>query len=192
MTAEDRGYTRQARNCSSNFSYRVIRTVPSWGNLALGVGNALTNGGIDSAMGLEPYADGPAPVSLGFPSSTSQPPATGRYGRVGGHHPHNQAAFKGHPQYKPGSAFAISQQELQARGYNHQAMTNCQRTAYKNFVGPVDNLRAHTRIAVAALEAGGVPNSLARSWAAESLRSLRAMGVRSSGPMGPTHIPWSR
>ena len=116
----------------------------------------------------------------------------GPYWKEGGHHPHNQAAFKNQPRYSGGKAFSVNQKTMEQMGYDHQAMTNFQRAAYKNFKGPVDSLPAHTSIAVGALEAGGVPTALARNWVARSLMSLRRMGITSSGPNGPTNVPWRK
>jgi hypothetical protein len=68
-------------------------------------------------------------------------------------------------------------------------MTRYQRVAFKELAssGGVNNMSAHTRIAVEALQAGGASREMARSLTAQSLNALRNVGVRT-----PSNIPWYR
>lgn len=116
-------------------------------------------------------------------------PQTGRYGATGGHHVHAKAAFKDHVNYSNRDGFAISQQYMNDLGFDHDAMTRYQRSAFRELhaSGRGNTMREHTRIAVEALEAGGASRAQARELVAESLNMLRANGVRV-----PTNIPWYR
>jgi hypothetical protein len=114
---------------------------------------------------------------------------TGEYRTVGGHHAHQQAAFKDHASYDPRKGFSISQEYMRENGINHQLMTNKQRELFKELAasGRPNSLQEHSRIAVEALKAGGVDEKVARSLVADSLRNLREQGVRA-----PSNVPWKR
>ncbi|MBE0389459.1 hypothetical protein PLUTE_b0424 [Pseudoalteromonas luteoviolacea DSM 6061] len=112
---------------------------------------------------------------------------TGLYSKVKGHHVHAKAAFKENLAYDPKNGFSISQQFMKDNGLDHVAMTRYQRQAFKELSvsGAPNNMRAHTRIAVEALQAGGASREMARSLAAQSLDALRKSGVKT-----PSNIPW--
>ncbi|MGI9573309.1 RHS repeat-associated core domain-containing protein [Alloalcanivorax xenomutans] len=114
---------------------------------------------------------------------------TGPYKQVKGHHVHAKAAFKENMAYDPNQGFSISQAFMKEHGLDHAAMTRYQRQAFKELAqsGGGNTMRAHTRIAVEALQAGGASRSMARSLAAQSLNALRNSGVRV-----PSNIPWYR
>jgi RHS repeat-associated protein len=112
---------------------------------------------------------------------------TGEYGDVGGHHIHAKSAFKGVASYDPNTGFSISQEYMNQRGWNHQAMTNEQRSLFKELAasGRPNTLTEHTNIAVKALQAGGASLQEARNLVGESLNNLRNQGVTT-----PSNIPW--
>lgn len=111
----------------------------------------------------------------------------GQYGDVGGHHIHAKSAFKGVASYDPNTGFSISQEYMNQRGWNHQAMTNMQRSLFKELAasGRPNTLTEHTNIAVQALQAGGASLQEARTLVGESLNNLRNQGVTT-----PSNIPW--
>jgi hypothetical protein len=117
--------------------------------------------------------------------------ACGPYSSTGGHHIHAQSAFQDNPNYSSGRALSISQADLQANGWNHQAMTNTQNQLFRQLGADVANgtakntMLAHNQIAVQSLQAGGVPYNQARQYVAQSLWNLREQNVRY-----PTNIPW--
>jgi len=112
----------------------------------------------------------------------------GDYRHVKGHHVHAKAGFKGHGTYNPRSGFSVSQDYMQSRGWSHQKMTAKQRELFDELArsGRPNTLKEHTRIAVEALVEGGASRAEARRLVAESLRNLRAQGVRV-----PSSIPWN-
>ena len=67
-------------------------------------------------------------------------------------------------------------------------MTTKQRELFDELAssGRANTLKEHTRIAVESLIAGGATRAEARALVAESLRNLRAQGVRA-----PANIPWN-
>jgi hypothetical protein len=89
--------------------------------------------------------------------------------------------------YDPKQGFSISQGFMKELGLDHAAMTRYQRQAFKELAqsGAPNTMKAHTQIAVDALQAGGVSKEMARSLAAQSLNALRNSGVRT-----PSNIPW--
>jgi hypothetical protein len=111
----------------------------------------------------------------------------GEYRKVGGHHIHAKAAFKGHVNYDPRKGFSISQKFMQERGWNHQKMTATQQKMFKELAesGRPNSLTEQNRIAVEALVAGGAPRDEARLLVAQSVKELRKEGVRE-----PTRVPW--
>ncbi len=113
---------------------------------------------------------------------------TGKYSSVGGHHVHAKAGFKGHATYSKSKGFAIGQDYMKSRGWSHADMTRKQRELFDQLAagGGPNTLKEHSRIAVESLIAGGASRAEARSLVAESLRNLRAQGVRA-----PSHIPWN-
>jgi hypothetical protein len=117
------------------------------------------------------------------------PGSVGRYADVGGHHVHAKAGLRGHATYDPKKGFSISQDYMEARGWNHQDMTSTQRRLFDELAasGKPNTLQEHTRIAVEALQSGGATRAEARSLAAQSLWDLRSQGVRA-----PTRIPWNQ
>lgn len=112
---------------------------------------------------------------------------TGEYKDVGGHHVHAKAGFKTEAKYDPKKGFSLSQDYMDKLGLDHQAMTTYQRSAFKTLhnSGKPNTLRAHTKIAVGALQAGGATPAQARTLVAKSLLNLRAQGVTT-----PSNIPW--
>jgi len=76
---------------------------------------------------------------------------------------------------------------MKENGLDHAAMTRYQRQAFKelSLSGGANDMRAHTQIAVEALQAGGASKAMARSLTAQSLNALRNSGVRT-----PSNIPW--
>jgi hypothetical protein len=122
-------------------------------------------------------------------------PGTGIYdkaaGGVGGHHPHAQAAFDT-PPYNGKRAFAVGDKQLdRASGMpgTHGAITRAQQRHFADLrrSGRPNTMREHTRIAVQSMVDARVPLHMARSYAARSLWSLRAQGIRA-----PSRIPWER
>jgi hypothetical protein len=117
----------------------------------------------------------------------------GPYDQTGGHHIHAQSAFDGHPNYDPGQALSISQGDMAANGWSHQAMTNTQRRLFKLLDADVqagiraNTMAEHSQIALQALMAGGVPTSVATDLVQRSELDLASRGV-----FGPTRIPWYR
>ncbi|MGF7086410.1 hypothetical protein JOD24_000238 [Kroppenstedtia sanguinis] len=111
----------------------------------------------------------------------------GDYGKVGGHHIHAKAAFKGDFNYDPKKGYSISQKFMRENGWSHQKMTNKQRELFKELAnsGRPNTLVEHNRIAVEALVEGGAPRDVARKLVAESTKRLRKDGVRK-----PSRIPW--
>ena len=106
---------------------------------------------------------------------------------MGGHHIHSKAGFKNNANYDPKKGFSISQDYMNQRGWNHQAMTNKQRELFRELAssGRANTIFEHNRIAVEALQAGGASLAQARSLVAESLLNLRRQGA-----LSPTNIPW--
>ncbi|MDB5389229.1 MAG: repeat-associated core domain protein, partial [Planctomycetaceae bacterium] len=113
----------------------------------------------------------------------------GEYRDVGGHHVHAQSGFKDDASYNKYDAFAVSQDYMTSRGWDHTAMTKKQRQEFDKLdaSGKPNTLAAHSRIARAALVAGGATKEQARSLVAESLRNLQSQGVT-----GPSGIPWNQ
>ena len=130
-------------------------------------------------------ARGIGPTQVVFSKASS---SVGRYDRVGGHHVHAKAAFRGHATYDKDRGFSLSQQFMRSRGWSHEDMSRTQRRLFDNLAdsGKPNTLREHTRIAVEALQAGGATRVEARSLVAQSLWDLRAQMVRA-----PTRIPWN-
>jgi RHS repeat-associated protein len=116
------------------------------------------------------------------------PEGTGPYRGVRGHHVHAKAGFRGHATYDPKQGFSISQDFMESRNWSHQDMTATQRQLFDELAasGRPNTLKEHTRIAVEALKSAGAPEAEARKLVAESLRDLRAQGVRA-----PTRVPWN-
>jgi hypothetical protein len=110
-------------------------------------------------------------------------------GPGGGHHIHQKAAFEGNPNYDLNKALALPNSQIDANGWNHQAMTREQRRLQDELArsGRPNTMVEQTRIAVEALVAGGATKDEARKMVAESLNNLRNAGARS-----PTGIPWNR
>ena len=111
----------------------------------------------------------------------------GLYKYVGGHHIHAKAAFKQHATYNLRNGLSISNPMMKSLGLDHGAMTAFQRRAFRdlNASGAPNSLKAHTQIAVGALQAGGASKGMARTLATQSLLNLRSQGVRF-----PSNIPW--
>ena len=111
----------------------------------------------------------------------------GLYRDVGGHHIHAKAAFKNHANYNRNNGISISQAMMKGLNLDHNAMTLYQRQAFKKLLesGAQNSLKAHTKIAVEALIAGGAPKKWARKLAAISLLNLRAQRVTK-----PSNLPW--
>ena len=111
----------------------------------------------------------------------------GEYGRVGGHHVHAKAAFKGEVSYDLNKGFSISQKFMEENGLNHVDMTTKQIQLFKelNESGRPNTLEEHTRIAKEALIAGGATEEQANRWVQQSLENLTEQGVTQ-----PSGIPW--
>lgn len=82
----------------------------------------------------------------------------------------------------------MGQNELARLGIQHQVVTNTQRALFNQLKasGGANTLKAHSRIAVEALVAGGASRPQARSLVAQSLQNLRQQGVSF-----PTWIPFT-
>ncbi|RKZ38975.1 MAG: hypothetical protein DRR00_33755 [Candidatus Parabeggiatoa sp. nov. 3] len=76
---------------------------------------------------------------------------------------------------------------MKNNGWDHAAMMKYQREAFKelNESGCANTMKEHTRVAVDALQAGGVCKNKAISLVAQSLNALRNCGVKV-----PSNIPW--
>ena len=113
----------------------------------------------------------------------------GLYRDVGGHHIHAKAAFKQNASYSLRDGWSISQQYMKDRGWNHQAMKNYQRKAYKEMRdGKRPNtIQEHNRIAIEALEASGASRVEAVQLTTESLGNLYQQNAKT-----PTDIPWNK
>jgi hypothetical protein len=109
----------------------------------------------------------------------------------GGHHIHAKQGFVSHPDYDPNAALVLRHPDMAAHSYRHGQMSTEQQRLFMQLSRDVNSgikrntMLEHTRIAVEALVAGGVPLSEARSYVAQSLLNLRRQGVRY-----PTNIPW--
>ena len=114
----------------------------------------------------------------------------GAYSKVGGHHPHAQAAFRTHPKYTPRKAFAVSDEALRDLGTTHarvtksqaQLMAELRRSGRRNTMGD------QTRIAWQSMHRAGVDKAVARSIARHSAKTLRAMGVHYPTRVSGTRI----
>jgi RHS repeat-associated protein len=113
----------------------------------------------------------------------------GEYRKVGGHHVHAKAAFRGHSKYDPKQGFSISQKYMKRRGWNHGKMTAVQSREFRKLAksGKPNSLRAHSNIARKALIAGGASKAEAAALVRESLMDLRSQMVKK-----PTRIPWAK
>jgi hypothetical protein len=121
------------------------------------------------------------------PAPKSTKPQLGAYRDTGGHHPHAQAAFRG-GNYNPNEAFAISREFMDKVGIDHRLMNRAQQDLFGGLAKAstgTNSWRLQNEIAVEVLVRGGADPRLARWLTAQSLRSLRAQGVRN-----PTRIPW--
>ena len=115
---------------------------------------------------------------------------------VEGHHVHAKAGLRGAgklpTKYNLNKGFTVSQAYMLSRGWNHEAMTSFQRTAFDALADAVakgtrkNSMKEHTRIAIGALVAGKVPLAEARWLVAQSLKNLRSQGVYK-----PSRIPWN-
>jgi RHS repeat-associated protein len=112
------------------------------------------------------------------------------YEDEGGHHIHQQAAFRDDPKYSKGDAPALPADILN-RDYIHQEMTNKQRELYKELANDIasgtrqNTLAEHTKIAYEALIAGGVTADKAQAYVNYSEQWLIKRGVTIF------RIPWS-
>jgi outer membrane lipoprotein SlyB len=112
----------------------------------------------------------------------------GPYKSVGGHHPFQQALFKGHPMYNAREALAVSNERLAKYGTDiHIKITNEQRALQieLKLSGRPNTMQEQVRIACEAMERAGIPRTEARSITAQAFWDLRAQGV-----MQPTSLPW--
>ena len=112
---------------------------------------------------------------------------TGAGGR-GGHHIHAQSAMRSDQNYSKYKATCISQNEMDKRGIDHQAVTNKQRECYKQMAkGARPNTMAeHDKIAEESLIAGGADPAYAKKLAKQSRKQLDEQGVAT------TRIPWTQ
>lgn len=114
---------------------------------------------------------------------------SGEYSSVRGHHVHAKAAFKSHPKYDPNKGFCIGQEYMEQRNWSHADMTRKQRELFDELAqsGRENTLEEHSRIAVAALQAGGASKEEAIILVQQSSENLSAQGV-----VNPTNIPWNK
>ena len=112
----------------------------------------------------------------------------GTYSDVKGHHVHSKAAFRGDINYDKNKGFSISQEYMESRGWDHDAMTKTQRRMFDELAssGRANSPQEHNRIAVQALIDGGASEAEARALVVESVKNLREQGVRA-----PSRIPWN-
>lgn len=110
----------------------------------------------------------------------------GAYRRVGGHHVMQDAAFRGAANYTRGSGFSISQEFMQKRGWDHDAMSTAQRRLQDGLAasGRPNTMAQQSRIARQALVAGGATRAEAAAVVRAALAKFRTDGVP-----GPTRIP---
>ncbi len=113
----------------------------------------------------------------------------GEYGRVGGHHVHAKAAFRGHATYDARKGFSVSQEYMAKRGWSHEEMTASQQRGFRDLrkSGRPNTMAEHSRIAREALVAGGATRAEAASLVRKSLANLRRQKVK-----GPSRIPWEK
>lgn len=190
------GFLADSANSVGNFASmgRNIASVTRAGARGYSVGYMASpaRGGVSSlgAAEFEAVFDGIRGAFRAMrPAAEKLPGSVGRYADVGGHHVHAKAGLRGHSTYDPKQGFSISQEFMEARGWNHQDMTSMQRRLFDDLAasGRPNTLKEHTRIAVEAMQAGGATRAEARSLAAQSLWDLRSQGVRA-----PTRIPWNQ
>lgn len=118
------------------------------------------------------------------------PEGTGPYGVVKGHHVYSKAALQGAGIYDEKEAFSLGKSFLDKYGpRTHTLITAHQQRAYVSLakVGIKADIGIHTRIAVEALVAGGIPPSEARKLVAIALRDLRRQKIANSSK---TNHPW--
>ena len=116
-------------------------------------------------------------------------PNKGPYKETGGHHVHAKKSFEGHVNYDPKEGFSMSREYMDSLNLDHNKITATQRKLFNELAqsGRPNTLKEHTRIAVESLVKNGVPKQQARDIVAESLRSLKGVGVRE-----PVKIPWAK
>ncbi|MBK5072187.1 RHS domain-containing protein [Budviciaceae bacterium CWB-B4] len=138
--------------------------------------------------GINPYYLAPNILGwidpLGLAKKTNE---SGTYSSVGGHHVHAKAGFKNEPNYDIGEAFAIGQDYMKEKGWDHQAMTNAQRQGFKELSesGRPNTLAEHDKIAKDALMAGGATEEEADDLVGKSKDNLTCQNVSK-----PSNIPW--
>jgi hypothetical protein len=134
-------------------------------------------------------ADASVYMSRNGGNSSSRCGEKGEYRDVGGHHVHAKSAFKFNPDYDPEQGFSISQEYMESRGWDHQAMTNKQRELFNELArsGRPNTLQAQSAIARQALIAGGATPAQAQALVQESLENLSAQGITA-----PSGIPWNQ
>ncbi|MEQ9321138.1 MAG: RHS repeat-associated core domain-containing protein, partial [Polyangiaceae bacterium] len=107
-------------------------------------------------------------------------------GGKGGHHIHSQAAMRDDPNYSKYSAICISQDEMDKRNIDHQAITNKQRQCYADMKAGLrpNTMKEHDKIAYESLVAGGADPAYAKKLVAQSKAQLKAKGVKKTRAWG--------
>lgn len=114
--------------------------------------------------------------------------------KVGGHHVHAKAAFKGDISYNPREGLCISQKFMEKYGIKHKNITIKQRELFKELAqgGRPNTIEEHTRIAKEALKAGFEDPKKINEQLIEDLVEISMQNLTEQGVLKPTRIPWSK
>jgi RHS repeat-associated protein len=111
--------------------------------------------GLGGGLGLYAYVRDP--LTWIDPLGLSCKKGVGPYSKVGGHHIHAKAAFRGHPFYDVEQAIATGRDYMMRNSIVHERITLAQRRLFKGLVGSRNalTLTAHSEVAQEALERFG-------------------------------------